>query len=58
MERNELVKKQGWNNNSLLYMLEDFIEKKGLDDELDEFLQEMADQENQSDPKEDADARP
>ena len=43
---NELVHEQGWNSESLLNLIEDFLNEKGLLGELETFLEEKADEEN------------
>ena len=47
-DRNELIDQQNWNVNTLIELAERFIEGAGMDDTFDSFLNDQAQQENQS----------
>jgi hypothetical protein len=42
----EIAEKTGWNEETMLILFNDFITESGLEDELYEFLEKRADEEN------------
>jgi hypothetical protein len=45
MDFDEIVAKQGWNDQSVIWVLREFITRKGLHADLADFAQEKADEE-------------
>jgi hypothetical protein len=47
MDFDELAYEQGWNDQTLIIIFRTFISNAGLQDALDQFAQEWADEENE-----------
>jgi hypothetical protein len=46
MERRQIINRQGWNDATLIHLMEFFIESRDLGDEFTEYLRATADEES------------